>query len=187
MNKKNSFIKNVIADMPDWMKYTIFAVLFVFATYFSGKYAPFVASIKQKMLEMVDTPSSGQIFAVNLLAGIMILFMLLILAFIIYFLYCAIIFFVIEYKISKLPENHFTRYREISPEELCLLLDAFCFRGHCLSKIPSFLYNNINHIQQLTKNYTVEQIRLVKRHPAAEAYFVFRYQYSEENGWIFNV
>lgn len=189
MSQKN-FFKNVSEDIPEWVKMTAFIISIVLTAYLIGRYAPFTASLKQALIKDINlecTPFAKN-FTVDCITGL-IIFLGLIFAFggigsVVYLLYCTVAFFIIEYRISKLPDDYFTRYSEITPEGLCSLLDVFHFHGHRLSSRPSFLEHNMKHIQLLMKYYTAEQIEIVKQNAAAKGYFYFRFEHDKEDGWL---
>lgn len=188
MNKKNSLLGNIISDIPNSIKSFLLIISIIAISYIIAKYVPFMKPIEHAMLQAAENPDFFMtIFAVHLVMAL-ICFCVIALAVLMVYAFVLLIaniiyFFVIETKISKLPDDYFTRYDEISPEELCSLLEVFQFNGHYLSKKPKFLKNNLTHIQYLMKSFTEEQANLV-RHSKGGGYLYFRYKYDEEDGWI---
>lgn len=189
MSKKNSLLRNIVSDIPNSIKSSVLVISIIAISYFITKYAPFIKPIEHAMLQATENPDFFMtIFAVHLAVSLICICviavaMLTVYAFVL-LITNIIYFFIIETEISKLPDDYFTRYDEISPEELCSLLEVFQFKGHYLSKKPKFLKNNLTHIQYLMKSFTEEQAKLIKHSPGG-CYLSFHYRYNEEDGWIF--
>lgn len=188
MKTKNSILQNIKKDMPESTKVIFFIIFLLLVWYITGRYAPFAETLKQKILEGCEQPdNSFIIFIAELATGatffIGSILVIGILTGVVYLLYCMVAFFIIEYRISKLPEDYFLKHEKLSPEDLCMMLNVFCVKKHTISKMPTFLRDNLEYIQNLTKPYTEEQIKILINHPAGN-YFSYYRNYDKEDGWI---